>query len=69
MSDAYVIEVADETVGIVVRQASERAFRFHAALPRYYSLDGHIFNAPRDAERAVIAHLGRKRKGVVETTQ
>lgn len=69
MSDAYVIEVADETVGIVVRQQSERAFRFHAALPRYFSLDGHIFNAPRDAERAVIAHLNRKRKGEAEASR
>ena len=69
MSDAYVIEVADETVGIIVRQESERAFRFHAALPRYFSLDGHVFNAPRDAERAVLAHLNRKTKAVPEAAQ
>lgn len=62
MSDAYVIEVADETVGIVVRQDNEKTFRFHASLPLYYPLDGKIFAAPRDAERAARARLGRGAK-------
>jgi hypothetical protein len=57
MSDAFVIEVADETAGIVVRQASEKNYRFHASLPRYYPLDGKIFSAPRDAERAALAQF------------
>jgi hypothetical protein len=61
MSDAYVIEVADETAGIVVRQESEKAYRFHASLPRYYPLDGKIFSAPRDAERA-LARLGKPKR-------
>ena len=60
MSDAYVIEIADETAGIVVRQGSEKSFRFHASLPRYFPLDGKLFAAPRDAERAAYAQLGRK---------
>ena len=62
MSDAYVIEVANETAGIVVRQESEKTYRFHASLPRYYPLDGKLFSAPRDAERAAIAQLGRRSK-------
>ena len=62
MSDAYVIEVADETAGIVVRQESEKAYRFHASAPRYYPLDGKIFSAPRDAERAALAQFGRNGK-------
>lgn len=62
MSDAYIIEVADETAGIVVRQESEKSFRFHASAPRYYPLDGKIFTAPRDAERAALAQFGRAPK-------
>lgn len=62
MSDAYIIEVANETAGIVVRQESEKTYRFHASLPRYYPLDGKLFAAPRDAERAAIAQFGRRFK-------
>ena len=62
MSDAYVIEVADETAGIVVRQDNETIFRFHASLPRYYPLDGKAFSAPRDAERAARARFERGAK-------
>lgn len=62
MSDAYIIEVADETAGIVVRQNSEKSYRFHASLPRYYPLDGKVFAAPRDAERAALAQFGRGRQ-------
>lgn len=62
MSDAYVIEVANETAGIVVRQESEKTYRFHASLPRYYPLDGKLFSAPRDAERAAIAQFGHRFK-------
>jgi hypothetical protein len=62
MSDAYIIEIADETAGIVVRQQSDEGYRFHAALPKYFPLDGHIFAGPRDAERAASAHFGRKRR-------
>jgi hypothetical protein len=62
MSDAYIIEIADETAGIVVRQQHERGYRFHAAVPRYFPLEGKIFAGPRDAERAATAHLAGKRK-------
>ncbi|HRN87815.1 hypothetical protein [Hyphomicrobium sp.] len=62
MSDAYVIEVANETAGIVVRQENEKTYRFHASLPRYYPLDGKLFSAPRDAERAAIAQFGSRFK-------
>jgi len=62
MSDAYIIEVADETAGIVVRQDSEKSYRFHASLPRYFPLDGKLFQAPRDAERAALAQFGQRPK-------
>jgi hypothetical protein len=62
MSDAYVIEVADETAGIVVRQDRETTFRFHASLPRYFPLDGKLFAGPREAERAALAQHRQPRK-------
>jgi hypothetical protein len=62
MSDAFIIEVADETAGIVVRQGGEKSYRFHASLPRYFPLDGKVFSAPRDAERAALAQFGRPAK-------
>ena len=58
MSDAFVIEVASEIAGIVVRQEGERSYRFHASLPRYYPMDGKLYSAPRDAERAALARFG-----------
>jgi hypothetical protein len=62
MSDAYIIEIADETAGIVVRQQQDWGYRFHAAVPRYFPLEGKIFAGPRDAERAANAHFIGKRK-------
>ena len=56
MSEGYSIEVADEIVGIVVRGADERVFRFHAALKEYRALDGHVFAKPQAAERAAREH-------------
>jgi hypothetical protein len=57
MSEGYSIEVADEIVGLVVRHAGERGFRFHAAMKSVDALDGHIFCKPRDAERAARSQL------------
>lgn len=62
MSDAYIIEIADETAGIVVRQQHETGYRFHAAVPRYFALEGKIFAGPREAERAATAQLNGRRK-------
>lgn len=65
MSDAYIIEVADEAAGIVVRLESERHFRFHASGSRYRELDGRVFAKPRDAERAALEAWKRSRTGRV----
>ena len=62
MSAAFVIEVADEPIGIVVRQPGERGFRFHAALRSVQALDGHVFPNPRAAERAAKLRLSRARR-------
>jgi hypothetical protein len=64
MSEGYSIEIADELVGIVVRGADERVFRFHSAVKEYKALDGQVFAKPQAAERAAREHaLCRTRKG------
>ncbi len=53
MSDAYVIETAGATAGIVV---AERGFvRFYAAEPEFYALDGKRFRNTRAAHKAARA--------------
>ena len=61
MSEGYSIEVAGEMVGIVVRGADERVFRFHAATKDYRALDGQRFAKPEAAERAARDHARQKR--------
>jgi hypothetical protein len=61
MSEGYSIEVAGELVGIVVRGADERVFRFHSAVRDYRALDGHRFARPEAAERAAREHARHKR--------
>ncbi len=56
MSCAYVIEVGDDQVGLVLRNAGDREFQFHAAHAAYQPLDGQRFASAAHAERAVRAH-------------
>jgi hypothetical protein len=57
MPDAYVIEVAGRTVGLVVRtEDPKHTYRFLASLPSLFHLDGQKFAAAHEAERA--ARLG-----------
>ena len=58
MSNAYVIEVGGETAGIVARDGL--GFRFYAATPTFDGLDGRLFTAPGDAERAARRHANAK---------
>ena len=50
MSDTYIIEVASQAAGIVVRDPD--GFRFFAASHRFNQLEGQIFRNAREAERA-----------------
>ena len=50
MSDTYIIEVASEAAGIVVRAPG--GYRFFAASHRFNRLDGQLFRNVREAERA-----------------
>lgn len=53
MSDAYVIELQGNAVGIIVRQReNESAYRFLSALHGFNCLEGHEFSGPFQAERA-----------------
>ena len=60
MSSAYIIEIGEETAGIVA--AEKQGFRFYASLRACDALEGVLFNTPRQAEMAVRAHI-RKRNG------
>lgn len=59
-SQAYIIEIGSDAVGIVVREEGETAFRFHSALNAYRSLDGKRFATAQAAHRAALDH-GSKR--------
>ncbi|HPG88550.1 MAG TPA: hypothetical protein PLD46_02775 [Hyphomicrobium sp.] len=68
MRSAYVIEVGDEQVGLVIREEGERQFQFHAATKAYNALEGQLFADPLKAERVAIAHaaaLRNRRKSQV----
>ncbi|PWB84116.1 MAG: hypothetical protein C3F11_03045 [Methylocystaceae bacterium] len=50
MSDAYVIEIGEEAVGIIAREP--RGFRFYAANGSFRSLEGQIFDSAKKAQNA-----------------
>jgi hypothetical protein len=52
MSDAYVIEIAGRTAGIVAREHGREAFTFFASDAAFYSLEGKKFTVPSAATRA-----------------
>lgn len=62
MRSAYVIEVGDEQVGLVIREDGENDFQFHAATDVYQALEGRHFSNAYEAERAAIAHTNALRK-------
>lgn len=69
MRSAYVIEVGDEQVGLVIREDGERHFQFHAATQAYNALEGRLFADPLKAERVAIAHaadLKNRRRTVAQ---
>ena len=55
MSNAYVIEINDEAIGLVVREDNEYndrySYRFYASSSQFLSLDGQIFNNPEKARK------------------
>jgi len=59
-SQAYIIEIGSDAVGIVVREAGESVFHFHSALSAFRSLDGKKFATPQAAHRAALDHRTRR---------
>ncbi len=59
-SQAYIIEIGSDAVGIVVREEGESAFRFHSALSAYRALDGKRFATAQAAHRAALDHGARR---------
>ncbi len=59
-SQAYIIEIGSDAVGIVVREEGEASFQFHSALSAFRSLDGKKFATAQAAHRAAL-DLGNKR--------
>ena len=57
-ADRYIIEVGTRTAGIVVRDRT--GYRFFAAEPKFFALEGQVFRRPRDAERAAMCCAGKQ---------
>lgn len=55
MANAFVIEVGEEAVGLVVREG--RRYRFISSSRWAGSLDRKSFRTPKDAERAALGVL------------
>ncbi len=71
MSNAYVIEIDDVAVGVVVRQGEAdggRRYSFYAANAPFRSIEGKIFRRPDKARRAAVALLKDARKFVSAET-
>jgi hypothetical protein len=68
MSDAYVIELQGNAVGIIVRRnCDEPAYRFMAALHGFNSLEGVEFSTPFQAEKAAMK-LWREKPYILRPT-
>lgn len=53
MSEGFIVDGSNgEIAGIVVRQAAENGFCFHASASRFEPMDGHVFASPAAAQRA-----------------
>lgn len=60
-SQAYIIEVGSDAVGIVVREEGEASFRFHSAIGAFQALDGKRFATASAAQRAADDLHGARR--------
>jgi hypothetical protein len=60
MSDVYLIEVGGRAVGLVARAEDGKSYRFHAATPMAFGLDGRVFRTPDDAQAAARKALSAK---------
>lgn len=63
MSETYIIEVASQAAGIVVRDKA--GYRFFAASAQFNPLEGRLFRNAREAEKAAIHHATGGRQDAV----
>lgn len=58
MTDAYVIEIGEEAIGLVVRETEithrSRSYRFYASKKGFQTLEGKMFPNPESARRSAI---------------
>jgi hypothetical protein len=59
-SDVFLIEVGRRAVGLVARNPGDSGFRFHAATPELFPLDGKCFGSPGEAEHAARRMIEEK---------
>jgi hypothetical protein len=52
MANAYVIQIAGRTAGIVARDHADQSFHFFASSQAFVGLEGRAFAEPLHAERA-----------------
>ena len=64
-AQAYIIEIGSDAVGIIVREAGDSAFHFHAALNEFQFLDGKMFATPQAAQAAADAHGVKRARGAL----
>lgn len=65
MSHAYVIEIDEVSVGVVVRQREidgGRRYCFYSANTPFHSIEGKLFSTPEKARKAAIALMAQARK-------
>lgn len=66
MTDAYVIEIDEDAVGLVVRESRGahrgQGYRFYASLKGFQSLEGRIFSNPESARRSAQVVSRRRRQ-------
>jgi hypothetical protein len=58
MNQAYIIEIGDKAVGLVVKEKSKKhgsSYRFYASEAHFLSLEGRIFDNPEKATKTALA--------------
>ena len=58
MSQAYIIEIGDIAVGLVVKENANKhgsSYRFYASAADFLSLEGRMFDNPEKATKTALA--------------
>lgn len=58
MNQAYIIEIGDKAVGLVVKENEHNrgsSYRFYASVTDFLSLEGRMFDNPEKATKTALA--------------